>query len=257
MIKEKLNPLICGDFKSFDSLNEFYEVISENVNTMASRIERIITEDNEEDFQVLMPFLLRNLLETTCNSILGRLDPFRIIYVHRVQKSDKFEVGVKVDSALSWASDIFGNDSTKTDQMWKPEKKFDGISRALFSPYFGQVYWNVAFNKMIDDGTLSSEEALSDYRQESYKPEIFIQVIRSKCSTLYSSLSKGIHSELLINKDILYDRDTVVSLINDTIEICSLLGLLTNYIDICHCNIDKNIAYSHFKELYNWRETNV
>ncbi|WP_135811469.1 hypothetical protein [Bacillus cereus] len=256
MTETYMGKLICGNYEQYDSLKNFYDVLNHNLNTMENRLDKLIEEDDEQELTILGPYFARNILETTCNALLGRLDPFRIIFVHKIQSSESFEIGVKVKGAINWASDIFGNDDTKSDKLWNHEKDFNKVGRALFGPYYGFIYWNPAYKMLIDDGDYVDEESLTQYRTGIDDPEKFILYLRSKCSSIYSSLSKGIHSELLIKPDIMYDKTTVLDLINETVKMCALLGLISHYIDTSHCKIDTAEAFEHFKSLYIWREEN-
>ncbi|WP_338838357.1 hypothetical protein WDR10_14010 [Kurthia gibsonii] len=256
MSETYIGKLICGEYEQYESLKNFYDVLNYNLTTMEIRLDKLIKEDNEQELTILGPYFARNILETTCNALLGRLDPFRIIYVHKIQSTDSFDIGVKVKGAINWASDIFGKDETKTDNLWNSEKEFNKVGRALFGPYYGVIYWNPAYKKLIDDTKYTNEEHLAHYRTVVPEPDKFMLYMRSKCSGIYSSLSKGIHSELLIKPDIMFDKTTVLELISETIKICSILGLISHYIDTSHCKMDVNVAFEHFKSLETWREEN-
>lgn len=251
-----MGKLICGDYEKYDSLKVFYEVLNDNLSVMESRLKKLIEEGDEKELTILGPYFARNVLETTCTALLGRLDPFRIIYVHKVQSSETFKIGVKIKGAINWATDIFGLDDTKIDNLWNHEKDFNKVGRALFGLYYGYIYWNTAYKTLIDDVNYIDAEALSYYRERVDDPEKFILYLRRKCSSIYSSLSKGVHSELLIKQDILYDKTTVLELISDTIKMCAILGLTSHYIDASHCKINEEDAFKYFELLYKWVDEN-
>lgn len=63
---------------------------------------------------------------------------------------------------------------------------------------------------------------------QNYSDSNFIPQYKSKLSTLYSSLSKGVHHEFVIPPNCLYDRSTVTSMLEDSIEACCILGTVAN-----------------------------
>ena len=88
-------------------------------------------------------------------------------------------------------------------------------------------------------------------------PENFIKYLRSECSSLYSSLSKGVHSELVMDSAIIYDKSTVIDLIYRTFKMCSTLGMVSHYIDLSICTLDKNTAFEYYRKIYDWSEEDM
>lgn len=106
MEKENLAHLVCGDYQSCDSLIDIYDVLFHNIKTMENRLVSLPMGD-DSDVTILGPYYARNLLETVCTALLGRIDPFRILYVYKVQTHDKFTLGSRSKAAISWFGDIF------------------------------------------------------------------------------------------------------------------------------------------------------
>ena len=53
-----------------------------------------------------IPFYCRNVLESSLTAILGRIDPFRLITVYKVQSDPSYDLGKRAQTAVEWAGDI-------------------------------------------------------------------------------------------------------------------------------------------------------
>lgn len=226
--------LACGKHERHPIVGETLKNIANNITLMENRILNLPIESNEI-ISLHGPFYGRALLESTCTAIIGRVDPFRLLVIKHVQQHQDFGIESRSNCAIQWNGDIFekGLADTEIAKMWKSDRKFSDIGRGLFGDYYGKVFWEHAYQSLID--VTSSEigdDVLVDYRA-STEPEDFIKRIRSNSSRLYSSLSKGIHSELVIKSDIIYDRVTVLELLGDTMKICGILGMVSHMIDSC------------------------
>ncbi len=73
--------------------------------------------------------------------------------------------------------------------------------------------------------------------------------MREKATKLYSYLSKGIHSELVIKSDINYDKTTVLEKVNETVKFCGLLSLVSHNIDSAICCLDLTTAIECYKRI--------
>lgn len=256
MERNSLAQLICGDFSQHESLKNLYQVLFHNISNMETRLGRLIINGDAGDLTVLGPYFARNLLETTCSALLGRIDPFRLIYVQKVQSLEGFSIGSKAKGAISWSGDIFEKNETDVSSLWKPDREFSKVGRALFGNHYGEVFWNPAFRSLIDDPNYLSESSLEYFRTHIESPDKFTLFLRQKSSALYSSLSKGIHSELVIKPEIVYDDTTVIELVNDTIQICSILGIVCHCIDFSICRLPMDNAFQNYNDLFEWRENN-
>ena len=253
MEQNDLAHLVCGNFQHHQSLEDMYKVLFNKIGSMETRLYNLVSSGTEEDLTVLGPYFARNILETTCSILIGRIDPYRLIYVQKVQ-SLEFSINSKSKSAISWAGDVFGKDKNSKNKLWDSEKEYNSDGRAMLSLQYGEIYWNPAYKKLIDDTDYLTDASLENYRMRIESPENFIKYLRSECSSLYSSLSKGVHSELVMDSAIIYDKSTVIDLIYRTFKMCSTLGMVSHYIDLSICTIDKNTAFEYYRKIYDWSE---
>ncbi|MCY8452087.1 hypothetical protein MOC98_04260 [Bacillus spizizenii] len=247
---DDLARLICGDYAQHKSIESLYDVLFNNIKNMETRIDILLTNDSD-DLTLLGPFYARNILESSCSALIGRFDPFRLIYVHKIQSLDNYSIGKKSNGGINWNGDVFEKKSSGA--IWNPDKEFQKVGRGLFGDAYGDTFWNPAYQMLIDDETIQSNESL-DYYKSSVDPDKFTEFLRTRSSKIYSSLSKGVHSEFLIKPEIIYDKSTVVELLLDAVKFCSIIGLVSHYIDSCICRLPYDNAFVIYQKLYDWVE---
>jgi len=245
--------LSCGNYNSHQHCSDIFENLSKTISTLERRIISL-PESDDETITLLGPFYARTLLETVCTSLVGRIDPFRIMFLRQVQKQDNFGISSRSKSAIAWFGDIFekGLEQSALDKMWSSNKEFSSVGRALFGDYYGEIFWKPAFELVLDNQT--------DYIGEQYLSDTFTRIpiesltqqLRTKISGLYSSLSKGVHSELVIRTEMIYDRSTVLPLISEVIELSSFITLLSHKLDSVICKIDFQEAVQKYVIIKEW-----
>lgn len=255
-MENQLAKLVCGDFQNHPTVEDVYENLYRNI----SKFEKLIkglANLTEEEITVLGPFYGRSLLETVGTALVGRIDPFRIIVVKNVQQQDTFGLGSRSKSAINWFGDIFEEGIKDIDKepkkMWNPNKAFSSIGRGLFGDYYGYGFWMEAYKRTLDE-TVERDVDFLDYYRRTVPPEKFMLYIRQEASSLYSSLSKGVHSEIVINPEILYDRTTVFELLSKTVGICSFIALVSHKIDTSINLLPFDSAQRYFIDTKEWSE---
>jgi len=230
---QDLATLACGSYERHTNCKDVFENIYKAINTLEKRLAELPNED-DETIRLLGPFYGRSLLENVCTAIVGRLDPFRILFLRNVQLQDTFGITSRSKGAIQWFGDIYEKGLERAEKepnkMWSSSLEFSSIGRGLLGDYYGEIYWRPAFESLIDDP--------EDYIGKPYlgsdvtgiPPGQFTTQIRQKLSSLFSSLSKGVHTELLIKTELIYDKTTVLSLISEVINYSALLGLVSHKI---------------------------
>lgn len=198
---------------------------------LSSSLKKIVIEItelpglNDDKIGLYGPYLGRSLLELSITALLGRLDPFKILLMKGVQEQNNYDLGKPHPSAIRWQGDVL--DKAVPD-LWD-EKALKDPTRAILGAYQIELAMINSAKKIVDTG---NEESIGEWYTEISNTDSIglIKKIQSKISTLYSSLSKGIHHELLVPYESILDRDTVINLVNDSIFVISTLGLLVSQI---------------------------
>lgn len=73
--------------------------------------------------------------------------------------------------------------------------------------------------------------------------------LKTDAMRLFSSFSKGVHSECLIDINLMLDNLTLKTLIKDVYKLCSTLGLASHFVDFLTPKIDLQQALSIYLKL--------
>jgi hypothetical protein len=256
--RDSIATIACGDYEFHNSLKSVYQVLHDNIVELETRLWDLPNQ-SDKDITTLGPFYARNILETICTALVGRLDPFRLLYVQKVQQHDGFDLGSRSNSAITWFGDIFEKGLSPNDKnpnkMWNPQNKFEVIGRGMFGDYYGEIFWNPSYQSLLEVTLELDNDPIDFYRLRMDSPNKFIPYARQKASTLYSSLSKGIHSEILVKPEIMYDRPTVLLLISEVLELCAILSLVSHKIDSAACRLPFDNTIDQYIKLKKWSDS--
>jgi hypothetical protein len=112
--------------------------------------------------------------------------------------------------------------------MWKGGTQFAENFRALFSVHSDSIIWRPAFEKFSDahktsPGTIVQELKLVD-------PEKFVATYRGQTQTVFSALSKGVHSAFVVPLERVYDAAAVIEFLRQAITALAAISAVANYV---------------------------
>lgn len=239
--------LVCGECST--NMFDYGEIITNLSSKITKITELIINYDwNNGKANIDIPFYGRNILESSLTAILGRIDPFRLILVYKVQADSSYDLGKKAQSAVEWTGDILAKEAPRNN-LWFFDKKKESFDRALLGNYVGEIIWKPAFRVLSDyiaDHEYDSvwlTEILSENENSNFERA------KSTAARVFSSFSKGVHSECLIDINTILDDVTLKSLIKDMYKLCATLALASHFVDFLASRIDKDRALSIFLEV--------
>ncbi|PCE68584.1 hypothetical protein B6G00_10005 [Salinivibrio sp. YCSC6] len=180
-------------------------------------------------------------------ALIARVDPFKILLMKGKQEQPDYDLGKPHSSAIRWQGDVVDK---AVSNIWN-DKSLKDPTRAIFGAYQVQLVLISSAELVIDEG---SESSMGEWYAQlsSTTPDSTIESIKSKINTAYSSLSKGIHHELLIPQESVLDRDTVISLLNETFYIVASISLLISQIPYAYKKAELEqsfVDYKNSKEL--------
>ncbi|WP_270644912.1 hypothetical protein [Merdimonas faecis] len=235
--------LICGE--PTNDMHEFKTVL-DNLSAKICKMTELIMNYNGNfgNANIEIPFWGRNVLEASLTCLLGRVDPFRLITVFKVQSDSSYDLGKKAQSAVEWSSDILAKNRDRN--LWSFENKKESFDRALLGNYVGEIIWKPGFRALSDyvGNRNIDSEWLNDILAES--EDANFEKGKSMASRMFSSFSKGIHSECLVDVHTILDLVTLRSLIADTYKLCATLGLVSHFIGFMAPIIEKERALNIF-----------
>ncbi|MER9546643.1 hypothetical protein NKI72_32245 [Mesorhizobium sp. M0437] len=234
--------LLCGRPTDTGVGKSALEQLKGSITDFSTRAVQFLGSDQSVDTTTFGPFCSRVILENGAAALLGRLDPFRLLYLSEFQAQPEYVPGKRVRSAFSWASDVLSDDKPVAN-LWDADHDMPKISRSLFSRHIDHIFWRPALDRLLDHVSSRSDEALKDVL--TIDPEDFIPSTKGKCSQLYSQLSKGVHWEFF-SSALQMDEITVKTLIRDTFLHLSVLGLASHFVPTAYASIRADDAVEEY-----------
>jgi hypothetical protein len=193
---------------------------------------------------MLGPFLGRSLLELSATALIGRLDPVRLLVVRRIQEQPDYAISIPWKGSIRWQGDVLA--SKKVTSLWGEEVEYEKVTKALLGDYYDHLLWRPAVERVLEYGVVGgvwlAELAAID-------AAAFVSRKRDDIGLLYSSLSKGIHHEFVIPPGALYDRATVVDLIQRTVHLVADLALVSHFIGHASFSLSPGQALEAFNRI--------
>lgn len=241
-----MHHLVTGDLSRKSDLADLLGHLREQIEFQISQIESLSTM-TEKQVSYYAPFLCRAFLEVSLYAMVGRIDPFRVLIVRKVQIEPRYELGRRHSTALQWTGDVIPKGS-ENELDWTVDISFEKISRCLLGAYYQDVFWTSAMSRTID--LLSKTESNHwIVKLRSIDPKKFSASMAGHIHRNYSSLSKGVHQEFVVPITKSLDKSTLEDLINDSFRLVATISLVANQIPDIHCQMQFKHALERFIQL--------
>ncbi len=182
----------------------------------------LLAEEDGLRVSTVFPFLARKFLEISLISMLARIDPMRVIAASKNQMDDSYEAGKPNESSIAWAADIFSKDKTPIDinkKLWSNDILKKGVERSLLGWHVSNVIVEPCLLWLSDQDSVDSK-----WLKECSSKDDKLGWIKGHFTRLYSTFSKGIHAEYLIDDRSMFDRETILQQMNDLLMTVFLLA---------------------------------
>ena len=222
---ESLSRLICGHgFSSKIEIDKILKHLSISIKKIINEIAELPAQEDDK-LPLYGPYLGRALLELSATALLARVDPFKVLLVKGKQENTDYELGKPHSSAIRWQGDVVDK---AVSNLWD-DKALGNPTRAILGAYQVELVMIDSAERIIGN---CNEDSIGSWYNNLTQTDAkgLIERIKVKVNSLYSSLSKGVHHELLVPIESILDRNTVLTLINDTIYIVSTLSLLVSQV---------------------------
>lgn len=239
--------LVCGS--DFDGNKEIDRILL-HLQTSLNKVTRELVELQtmpDDKLGLYGPYLGRSILELSMTALIARMDPFKILLMKGKQEQPDYDLGKPHSSAIRWQGDVVDK---AVPNLWADNSLKDP-TRAIFGAYQIHLVLTKSAELVIDEG---SEGSMGEWylQLSSTAASSAIEAIKSKINTMYSSLSKGIHHELLVPQESILDRDTVISILNETFYVVASTGLLVSQVPHAYKQSELGqsfVDYKNSKEL--------
>ncbi len=240
-----LPPLLCGSPTSEGLGKVALNQLEASLQSFCDRTVHYLGSTSSDEVTMFGPFCARVILENGCAALVGRFDPFRILYLSEFQTRPEYVAGKRVKSAFSWAGDVIPEERPSAT-LWDADHEIAKISRSLFSAHLEHVYWRPAVDALLDHIEDNDAPQLNEIR--SIESDKYISEIKGRLRQLYSQLSKGVHWEFF-SSSLQMDEVTVKSLLRDTIVNVAGLGLISHFVPTAYASLDADAAVEAYVQL--------
>jgi hypothetical protein len=170
----------------------------------------------------VFPFLARKFLELSLTGLLTRIDPLRVISARKNQLDTSYEPGRQNASSVAWTGDILPSDRPPAS-AWDSQILKKGLERSLLGWHVGEVAIAHGLRWLSD-----AENSSSDWLRELSGQEKPFDWIRGRLTQLYSTLSKGVHAEYLLDDRTAFDQASIQQHMRDCYMLVLLLATATH-----------------------------
>jgi hypothetical protein len=180
-----------------------------------------------------LPVALRSLMEASAIALLTKVDPLRVIHANKCQDSENYLKSRQQASALKWKGDVMADEVPSADgkkSIWDPNMSTQKLPRALLSEHSCQALWIPATKasiKWLTSRMVSDSQWIRDLL--NIQPEDFQKVTVGTGNRLYSELSKGIHPEFAVRREIEFDEATLKTVSENSMKWVSTLAFVSNF----------------------------
>lgn len=245
-----LGKLVCGGAAESCTANRTLDHLGSSIDRFANKAVVYLNGEFSEEAQIFGAFCARVTLENACAALVGRFDPFRMLYLAEFQAQAGFEYGKPSKSGFRWAGDVLADDKPPRE-LWNTENDLAKISRALFSAHADHVYWKPAVEAALD---YLAERGASEslHELQAMDPETFTSSTKGKCAALYSTLSKGVHWDFFVSS-VVMDEGTLKDSILDCFIQVGNLGFVSHFVPTAYRSLDRTdalVAYDDFRKAF-------
>lgn len=191
----------------------------------------------------VFPFLARKFLELSLTALLTRIDPLRVIAARKNQLDPSYESGRQNAAAVAWTGDIFSKEKPPS-RAWDSQVLGKGLERSLLGWHISAVAIADGLSWLTD-----VENSSSDWLRELSAQEKPFDWIRGRLTQLYSSLSKGIHAEYLLDDRTAFDDSSIQQHMRDCYMLILLLATATHISPLFLRSIPHESALAAFRKL--------
>lgn len=211
------SPFIDGDYVGL------VRRLRSDLATLHPQIRSAVRDNTNLPASAVFPFLARKFLELSLTGLLARLDPIRVIAARKNQNDASFLIDQSNPSSISWTGDLLPKPKLPTSNNWASENIAKGPERSLLGWHFGEVAITPGLQYLAD---LNNTDSI--WLRELASQDNPFNWIKGRLKNLYSTLSKGVHFEYLLDDHIDFDNDSIQQHMNDCFKMVFLLAAATH-----------------------------
>ena len=203
----------------------------------------------------------RRLVEQCTLALVGRLDPIRLVTAFKGPSAADFRLGERNESSFSWTKDVLPDYSFAMGP-WSQASLKKGTVRGLLDGHLATFLFEASHGRAVDSlvERYAHESEVSTWAMEIQRFEgglSLLSQLRTRASSAYSSLSKGVHFEFLgpTNTE-LSTRDLATSL-DSALFAISTAALYSHLSGISVNALSRDAAVRRFAAIAAYADSNV
>lgn len=245
MAHQNLANLICANTNTA-STNNIDAILAHLKLSLIKVIREIKKLPNQSDEHLMLygPYLGRSLIELSTTSLITRLDPLRVLIVKGNQSNTDYDVTKPQKASIRWQGDVMAEIAPA--DLWS-DKSLANPTRAILGAYSIELVLRESAEALLDS---ASEELLGEWYNELVRTDVegLIARVKTQLNQLYSTLSKGIHHELVMPLASALDRDSVLASLNNTLFYISTLGLIVSSVPHVYAKQKQATIFNYYKQ---------
>jgi len=218
--------------------------IRSDVAELHPQIQTVVLKNESLPASAIFPFLARKFLELSLTGLLARIDPIRVISARKNQLDSSFEIGRQNSSSVAWTGDIFPNTKHPSGSIWESRCLDKGVERSALGWHFGEVAISPGLRWLADLDNTNSKWLRALGGQD--KP---FDWIKGRLAQLYSTLSKGVHAEYLLDDRAAFDKTAIEQHMQDSYMLVLLLATATHISPLFLRSLPPDDALRMFKKI--------
>lgn len=202
-------------------------------------------------------FAARKLLELGCIAVLSRLDPARLLILREFQLKGKYQLDERHSAAIDWSADVI----SEKKPGWSDAVPSDKFVRSLLGGHMAEVTWISAIESLLtlpntepgEEESIWINELITQYearvaaatadeagqnppaqhQRQPNTPELAVlSAFRTVAKQTFSTLSKGVHLEFVIDQATVFDTPTILQSMRMATKILTQIAFVSNLTDI-------------------------
>jgi len=214
-------------------------------------------------------FAARKMLESACVALLSHLDPARLLILREYQLKGDYDLKGRQPASIDWRSDVVAEKKLNWGESVGPDK----FIRALLGGHLAEVAWIHAIDQLPTLPSVVSAESKwiqeivgqfeqrsaelteaaarqNGKREDSTAPAPtpitpshgMLSAFRMNAQGIFSTLSKGVHLEFVIEPSAIFDHATILESVQSGFKLVTQLAFIFHLMDCTNANIDLSRA---------------
>jgi len=235
----------CGT-ETTTRLNSIQAILGSELERYGSEVASMLAPEADLKYISLYGcFAARKMLEAGCFALLSRIDPTRLLILREFQIRGRYELDDRHSASLDWQNDVV----SEKKAGWNDPLPADKFMRSLLGGHMAEVTWLAAVDALVNKpyAELAFErskwisEIIGQYESRRVDPgkeqvplhaELGVLAgFRTLARQTFSTLSKGVHLEFVVDQQTLFDAPTILQTMKSATKVLTQMAFVSHFID--------------------------